>query len=1023
MMIELKMSELNSAARCLKALKSKRLGTSMNPVVEKTVFIKDTIRALLEKKMSREELEKSIQEEFKKFGYRSRTQAGYHAADAFRQITRYVNSEEKLARKPYYPAPRQITLIQGLKVTVKADVVFWRSGHDANGKPMTFAEAVIYKTGKPSFTQAAANHGDAKAMQLYALMKYLRTFLKKGENTHLKASVYWLRKNTDRPASLSELTDESNTEVFDEDFFNNKGGLNIVSLEETWIDDELVAGKKQCWDNIFRPACVRFAKGLDENECTAADCEYCPYKAACKYILPVVHTNETCAARHLPDLDLTEEQEAIIMIEKGLHRVNAGAGSGKTLVVALLIANLIANGCEPEAVLAITFTVSAADELRERVRLYISDLGCDPEYADRIRIMTFNAFGYELIKKDYTKLGFTAEPKVVDAVETFRIIADILNSHPEIPGLDYRNFTSTFRNSKGALLVAADVFDVIKSGNYGYGDEELIISDFKEKNGYRIRASVVTDLMGLYDEFDCYLRRENLIRFADQLTKLAELIYQDPFYLEKLGLKHILVDEFQDTNRQQLELIRKMCKTSSCMSLTVVGDDSQSIYGFNGTSPEFIIRFAEYMSDIGEVEDHFLMKNFRSQKNILDFANAINALNVFRVPKDLVAAKPAGEQVRVVPFFSQEREYREYKFIVERIEKHLSEGVRPEDIAVLCAEKNELQRIGSMLAEKGIQAVMMFPQSVKENSRVQAGLAMIKALNDPADSQSLFTYASAMTEGGLVGKPEKEADEAMAAAIVKLNSVRENPSEEGKKARIVELLKELDRNEDEIYKQFIDTVEFKPTLEKITEYASDMEDFGDNAQAKCSKEYPGIVLTTAHSSKGLEWPIVFNLITRYDSEKIRNRTDLTEERRRLLFVTATRPRDILYIVSNAHCPKDKNKKREEQDNVVHYNQFLMEAMTIVQGRRISAVEMAQWDSAYAAGKMKAAALEKAKAKAAAKSGSDAAKKAAPAKKATASSEVSAENAAKVAHATAWAKRRGKRYGRKYRYQMVERKRR
>lgn len=1017
-MLILKQSELRSGAkRCRKAMHSKSITQTSSPVIDKVVFIKQTIRSLMTGAMKLEDLEDAVRIAFQDFGWRNHVQSNYQAGDAYKQIRRYVGAEQKLGRKPYFPAAKTVTLRRGINATVRVDVMFWQNGHDADGKPMTFVEAVLYKCGKPNMTQRTVDRGGRDALELYAVLKYLRTFVKPDEDMHLKASIYWLRKNSDKHAGLDGATKE----VFSDDFFDLKAAGNIVSLEETWRSGKLENNPKQDWDSVFKPACIAFAKGLDETECTEKDCDACPYKSACKYTTPVMHVNTATTSRHLADLSLTEAQEEVTMITQGFHRVNAGAGSGKTLVVSLLIATLIADGADPSKILAITFTVSAADELRERVRLYVEDYGCDPKEADKIRIMTFNAFGYECIKKDYAKLGFTAEPKVIDSVENFRIIANLLNSRPEIKGLDYRNFTMDMGYAKGALVVVADIFDVIKQENLGVGDEGEIASCLRKEKGYYVREAVIEEVVKLYDEYDQHLRSENLIRFDDQLAMVKELLYQDPFYFEPFGFEHILIDEFQDTDARQLDLVKTMCKAPSFKSLTVVGDDSQSIYGFRHTSPEFIIHFDEHMADLGVVEDHYLLNNYRSQEKIVNFANTINGMNVNRVAKDLIPTRAAGEDVHVIPNFDADKKL-EMKYIVDRIEKYVKAGVSLEDIAVICFKKAELTIIGAMLAERGIQAVMMSPQKITENSRVLASISMLKALRDRTDEKSMFTYASALVDGGLVGKPEKEADEAIENARTRLDAILACPTDAAQKAKIIEAIWELDRNEDEVFGGFVNTLEFKPTVEKIYEYADDVKDFGEKSEIRCSHKYPGVVLTTAHSSKGLEWPIVFNLITSYDNESVHDNLDRVEEMRRLLFVTATRARDVLYIVGNAVAYKQKSE--DGKLTKVVYNRFLMNSLTALGGKKFTSDDMAKIKAAYDSAKasLKKAAAKTAKTAKPKKTTKKTAAKKSSTKKASSKAETTEPSATQVVHTvrparklsgmTKWAKMRCKKHGRK-----------
>ena len=227
-------------------------------------------------------------------------------------------------------------------------------------------------------------------------------------------------------------------------------------------------------------------------------------------------------------------------------------------------------------------------------------------------------------------------------------------------------------------------------------------------------------------------------------------------------------------------------------------------------------------------------------------------------------------------------------------------GTKPEDIAIICATKYELRKFANLLTQEGIESVSLNPEPLMENSRVRAAIAFVVALENENDTQDIMVYANAMTGGKVMTMNEEEILESIRKVQEMLKEV--NSEEVDKKGKLMEYLTLIDLNDDEIYQKFLETLNRK-TFEKACEYCKDFLLYGEKNEARREHDYPGVVLTTAHSSKGLEWPVVFASLSKFDEEK--NNMHILggkhalerEERRRLLFVTATRARDELYITS------------------------------------------------------------------------------------------------------------------------------
>lgn len=501
---------------------------------------------------------------------------------------------------------------------------------------------------------------------------------------------------------------------------------------------------------------------------------------------------------------------------------------------------------------------------------------------------------------------------VVDDIRNSVIITQLLDENP-VAGLDYLNYDVNSPNCLGALACAKKTFETIKE-TQDY-DLDLLKDAASEKGFYRFVGSTgLSALLSLYEDYDKRLKEDNLLQFADQEPLMLGFLDRHPDYLDELGYRHIIVDEFQDSNDTQLEIIRRLISTKCFESLMVVGDDSQSIYGFRNTTPENILHFFEKIGKVGE--DLYLTENRRSTPEILELANKINALNKDRVDKDMIPVRESGKKPVVRGFHDKKTEYR---YISERIKDLIDSGYQPEDIAFIAFKKTELVALGAELTQAGIPWVMMSPLPYMENANVKAALSLAEAFYQPESDLLYFNYLVARYHGDIFHKKSMtelrlEVDE-MKKTFMSIDQL-EIPYQRVLFHKFLDALKE----EDEIYQAFLDLVYANEDLQSELEYIRNFSIYGKNAGKKMEQKYQGVVLTTAHSSKGLEWKAVFNSISGYDSASLHTsgpkHQKKVEEARRLLFVSMTRARDLLYITGQyvAYGPKDDRT----------YNQFLRE---------------------------------------------------------------------------------------------------
>ena len=954
------MYELTSAGACSKARNMVfPLSNYTEIQIEKAISLKKRVNEIFNGTLNLDDLEEKIKEDFGEMPYESEKTKAIHISDSVRQITRYINSEK---RKPEIISAGPLEVAPGFRVNPGLLYIFrfseplktWKAKKseaaeaDENGmitskEMIDVIEAVRLRIGKPDITQNKGKNSVEDSLQAYSILKYAEMLAEPGKTTRIMASMYFLRKSTDSNSTVWPK--------FDSDFFDRTGG-NIVSLTEDYTP-----GEESAYDKHFEPIVQEFLAGIEEDACRKEDCQKCDLFDVCKFSQPPIAIVKTPVVRSIRDIELSKAQEEAIEIEDGIYRINAGAGAGKTLVNALHTVTLLNKGVKPEEILLITFTRSGAEEMLARVQMYNDDFGTGEDIS-KMRITTFNAFCYEIVKTEYDKFGFTAPPTVIDNVERYKIIADILKEH-EVDGLDYRNFSTNMPTCKGALAIMAKAFQVIKKNSFTESEYQYAYNAMESDRRFMASPETMKEIIRLYDLYDEKMRAENLIEFSDQMLLVRELVHKDPFYLEGLKIAHIVVDEFQDTDADQIELLKDLIDTPSFKSLMVIGDDSQAIFGFRDTSPKFIIKFEEYIGK--PVKDIDLVYNHRSTPEIIESANKLNEKNFFRVIKDLVATRAHGKPVEVNGFITSKEEQ---EYVIQGIKDHLQIGFKPEDIAVICATKTELLKMAGLLQEEGIPSVMMNPENLCENSRVRAAISLAKYASDTSDTKDLFTFANAKLQTGgisILDVPDTEKQNALDEAAKDVSEMLALSDIDMRRDRLIELLIEIDPYEDEVYRSMIEKLQQKNYF-KVLEYLNNLYVYGQDEGYRRTHDYPGVVLVTAHSSKGLEWPIVYAMISKYDSNELHvgaSSLPDQEEKRRLLFVTWTRARDELYVTGQyvAYSKKTESNKKD-----YHYNTFLLDSFDVV-GKPITEEKIAL--KLFEREQEKAAARKKAKAEAAA----------------------------------------------------------
>lgn len=722
-------------------------------------------------------------------------------------------------------------------------------------------EAVRLFTGKPTVKEFSKilDTGISTRLELYVMLKAMEHIAKEeypGQQIMLRASYYFLQKEREDDKKYSE------------EFFDGKGG-NVITLQ-SYVDDMSNV------DKTFEPQMKEFLKG---QSVSSEKCKTCRSRVLCEYYDAAEPLTEEERPKPVSLPILSPNQEKAASALEGNVRVIATAGSGKTTAMAYRIMNLLKAGVQPEKIGCFTFTNAGAGEMRDRIKGFCGLAGIDVDF-DKMIISTIHSFGDSLLKQYYNLLGYSKPPVLINEIQKTKIIESILSENSPIEALidKYKNFYLDMFRAKGILELMKGYFSSIMEG--------MSQDEFAEKTGFD--TTTVDSIYNMYMQYDKYKKDACLIEHSDQELGVLKLLRVKPDLFDEVGIEHISVDEYQDTSNVQFSIINEMRKAKCVKSLFIVGDDDQSIYGFRDANVELIKNFFEMIGENGL--DVQLMENRRSTHNIVDFASTLISYNQNRIEKHPKSTNEEGEPVCVSAFASKEDEQ---EYIVDVIEDLIKNGRKDNEIAILAPTNAELMVYADMLKKRGIESVSINPEPILENPRVVGAVGLVKFMLNNSEFNGT-AYINARDNGTAITK----SDEEIRQEILNLqNEVKNIKNVTG----LFEKFKALDQEEnDEIYQSFLEDINTamedavkQENLHAVCEYVMDFERFGQKQTARKEKAYNGVVLSTMHSSKGKEWPVVFCSVTKMHGRDLK--PEDIDEKNRLLFVACTRAKKELYI--------------------------------------------------------------------------------------------------------------------------------
>ncbi len=589
---------------------------------------------------------------------------------------------------------------------------------------------------------------------------------------------------------------------------------------------------------------------------------------------------------------LNEQQLEAVKHIDGPCLVIAGAGSGKTKVLTTRIAYLLEQGISDNHILAITFTNKAAKEMRERLNVLVPN--------NHVFVGTFHSFGLKIIRENVDVLGMNKNFTILDSDDVLSLIKKIMKERD----IDPKEVSPYFVRNKISFIKNENLSDVEIDKYFNTPAEKKVVE--------------------IYHEYDRILRKNNSVDFDDLLKLPVELFKRNSDILEHYQehYQYILIDEYQDTNEVQYKLSRMLA--NKYKNIFVVGDPSQSIYGFRGANFRNILDFEHNFKDTKVV---MLEQNYRSTKNILDAANSVIKNNKERKDLDLYSTLGDGVKVKYMRSYDEKHEI---ALIVDEIKKLLNEGYTYQDIAIFYRTNAQSRNVEEVLLKNG------FPYKVvgsyyfynrKEIKDLLCYLRLINNTNDDVSLRRVINTPKRKIGNKSIEELEKQADVQGCSMFDAISS--------GKELEFKNIILELQRDAlnlslTELIDDVLDksglkrelenekSLDSELRLENLMEFKSitasyeartgsvNLNDFLEEISliADISEHQDDdnvITLMTLHSAKGLEFPIVFIIgmeegIFPHQNAFLEGDQGIEEERR-LCYVGFTRAKERLYLTN------------------------------------------------------------------------------------------------------------------------------
>lgn len=606
---------------------------------------------------------------------------------------------------------------------------------------------------------------------------------------------------------------------------------------------------------------------------------------------------------------LNDEQQAAVEHGREPLLIVAGAGTGKTTTLVHRVAHLLRTGVEPGRIMLLTFTRRSAEQMLQRLRA----LGGFEDRMDLRGIWsgTFHATSVKLLRMYGEAVGIPPRFTVHDRSDSEDLMGTLLDRHIK----------------KSSLAGMPKKGTALSIYSFMVNSQMPLKKVLVEQHGEYIDH--VEPLKKLFDDYARHQKELGIADFDSLLVLMRDLLrHEEVGPMIRRRFECVLVDEYQDTNPLQAQVLQALCPTGE--GLTAVGDDAQSIYSFRAATVRNILDFPAQFPGAVVLK---LQQNYRSTQPLLACSNAVIAEARERYEKDLWSARSEGERPKLIECFS---DYEQADFIVDKIKQHRRKGIPLKEQAVLFRASHHSAALETNLMREKIPYVKYGGLKFAESAHVKDMLAFLRLAENHRDTIAALRVLLLIPGVG----PKKAAQcietlEVATAGVSVLGQVKAPANAKEMWGNLVKLLTRLADNEPvKLSAQLERVLEFyEPLMEDKYDYApqrkrdleqlliladrfetrtqllvdltldppnstADLPETDEGKKVKPKSDEPPLVLSTIHSAKGLEWPVVFvmsvaqGMIPFPRSAETR---DGFEEERRLLYVALTRAADWLYV--------------------------------------------------------------------------------------------------------------------------------
>ena len=598
--------------------------------------------------------------------------------------------------------------------------------------------------------------------------------------------------------------------------------------------------------------------------------------------------------------ELNQEQYKVVTAGQGPHLILAGAGSGKTRTLVYRVAWLIAQGVSPDKILLLTFTNKAANEMMERVR---GLLGVKSNAKLPVWGGTFHSIANRLLRIYGHYVGIEKNFTILDAEDSKSLLKEIAKSFLSSLPQGRRPSVNILRETISFAINSH--IDLEESLDRKF-PEWLPFLDIFEK---------------IAAEYKKRKKASNNLDF-DDLLLYGKILSEHPDAGKILAnkWKYVLVDEYQDTNTLQAQFVYNLAKQHK--NILVVGDDAQSIYSFRAANIKNILEFPKVFD---KTQTYKLETNYRSTPEIIALANLVIAENVNQFTKNLQAINQKFIKPELIAHYSS---VEEAGWIADRIEGMLAEGIEPAEIVVLFRAAHHSQNLEMELNKRGVAYQMRGGLKFFERVHIKDMIAWLRILANhkdevswsrilklypgigPGYAQKIYQQISGIKNLAELLELKLNIPAAASTSWTQVTKIIHKiiPVIEPNPAELIRLL--LEEYKDYLTQAYADYRQRQDDLEQFAIFASRYQDLGEflnevslqenfqvQTDSSTEQEKSGVILSTIHQSKGLEWTGVFimNLTNKSLPHPLATSEEEQEEERRLFYVAITRAKRHLYL--------------------------------------------------------------------------------------------------------------------------------